>query len=66
MIYGILSVLIFVSILIYLEYRVCKLEQNVKQLKVINDLLIYDFLKRNKKNIKEIKIDKDVTDELFK
>ena len=66
MIYGILSILTFAGILIYLEYRVCKLEQNVKELKVVNDLLIYDFIKRNKKNIKGIKLDKDAIDELFK
>lgn len=29
-------------------------------------MLIYDYLKRNKKNIKTTKIDKDAIDELFK
>lgn len=66
MIYGVLSILLFSGILLYLEYRICKLENKVRDQKVIIDLLIYDFLKRNKKNIKSIKIDKDAIDELFK
>ena len=66
MIYGVLSILLFSGILLYLEYRICKLENKVQDQKVIIDLLIYDFLKRNKKNIKSIKIDKDAIDELFK
>ena len=66
MIYGVLSILLFSGILLYLEYRIYKLENKVQDQKVIIDLLIYDFLKRNKKNIKSIKIDKDAIDELFK
>ena len=66
MIYGVLSILLFSGILIYLEYRIYKLENKVQDQKVIIDLLIYDFLKRNKKNIKSVKIDKDAIDELFK
>ena len=46
-----------------LMLRIINLEDDIK---VINDLLIYDFIKRNKKNIKGIKIDKDAIDELFK
>ena len=64
--YGVLSILLFSGILLYLEYRICKLENKVQYNKVITDLLIYDFLKRNKKNIKSVKIDKDAIDELFK
>lgn len=64
--YGVLSILLFSGILLYLEYRIYKLENKVQDQKVIIDLLIYDFLKRNKKNIKSIKIDKDAIDELFK
>lgn len=66
MIYGVLSILLFSGILLYLEYRICKLQNKVQDQKVIIDLLIYDFLKRNKKNIKSVKIDKDAIDELFK
>lgn len=66
MIYGVLSILLFSGILLYLEYRIYKLENKVQDQKVIIDLLIYDFLKRNKKNIKSVKIDKDTIDELFK
>ena len=66
MIYGVLSILLFSGILLYLEYRIYKLENKVQNQKVIIDLLIYDFLKRNKKNIKSVKIDKDAIDELFK
>lgn len=66
MIYGVLSILLFSGILLYLEYRIYKLENKVQDQKVIIDLLIYDFLKRNKKNIKSVKIDKDAIDELFK
>lgn len=65
MIYGIISILLFSGILLSLEYRICKLERKVNEQKVMNDLLIYDFLKRNK-NIKSVKIDKDAIDELFK
>lgn len=64
--YGVLSILLFSGILLYLEYRICKLQNKVQDQKVIIDLLIYDFLKRNKKNIKSVKIDKDAIDELFK
>lgn len=64
--YGVLSILLFSGILLYLEYRIYKLENKVQDQKVIIDLLIYDFLKRNKKNIKSVKIDKDAIDELFK
>lgn len=64
--YGVLSILLFSGILLYLEYRIYKLENKVQDQKVIIDLLIYDFLKRNKKNIKNVKIDKDAIDELFK
>ena len=66
MFYGVIAILIFAGIILYLDYRICKLERKVHEQKVINDLLIYDFLKRNKKNIKGIKIDKDALDELFK
>lgn len=66
MVYGVISIIIFAGLLIYLDYRICKLERKVQEQKVMNDLLIYDFLKRNKKNIKGIKIDKDAIDELFK
>lgn len=66
MIYGVIAVLVFSGIILYLDYRICKLERQVNKQKVMNDLLIYDFLKRNKKNIKGIKIDKEMVDELFK
>lgn len=66
MVYGVIALLIFTGIILYLDYRICKLERQVQEQKVMNDLLIYDFLKRNKKNIKGIKIDKDAIDELFK
>ena len=66
MVYGVIALLIFTGIILYLDYRICKLERQVHEQKVMNDLLIYDFLKRNKKNIKGIKIDKDAIDELFK
>lgn len=66
MIYGVIAILVFAGIILYLDYRICKLERKVQDQKVISDLLIYDFLKRNKKNIKGIKIDKDAIDELFK
>lgn len=66
MIYGVIAILVFTGIILYLDYRICKLERKVHRQKVMNDLLIYDFLKRNKKNIKGIKIDKGAIDELFK
>lgn len=66
MVYGVIALLIFTGIILYLDYRICKLERQVQEQKVMNDLLIYDFLKRNRKNIKGIKIDKDAIDELFK
>ena len=66
MVYGVIAVFISTGIILYLDYRICKLERKVNEQKVMNDLLIYDFLKRNKKNIKGIKIDKDAIDELFK
>ena len=66
MVYVVISVFISAGIILYLDYRICKLERKVQEQKVMNDLLIYDFLKRNKKNIKGIKIDKDAIDELFK
>lgn len=66
MMYGVIAVLVFAGIIFYLDYRICKLERKVNEQKVMNDLLIYDFLKRNKKNIKGIKIDKEMVDELFK
>lgn len=66
MVYGVISIIIFTGIILYLDYRICKLERKVHEQKVMNDLLIYDFLKRNKKNIKGIKIDKEIVDELFK
>lgn len=49
-----------------LELRVSKLEKKIAKCDTITDLLIYDFIKRNKKNIKGIKLDKDAVDELFK
>lgn len=66
MVYGVIAVFISAAIILYLDYRICKLERKVNEQKVMNDLLIYDFLKRNKKNIKGIKIDKDALNELFK
>lgn len=66
MVYGVIAIIVFASIILYLDYRICKLERKVHEQKVMNDLLIYDFLKRNKKNIKGIKIDKDAIVELFK
>lgn len=66
MVYGVIAILVFAGIILYLDYRICKLERKVNEQKVMNDLLIYDFLKRNKKNIKGIKIDKDALNELFK
>lgn len=66
MIYGVIAILVFAGIILYLDYRICKLERKVKDQEVLNNLLIYDFLKHNKKNIKGIKIDKDAIDELFK
>lgn len=66
MIYGVIAILVFTGIILYLDYRICKLERKVKNQEVLNNLLIYDFLKHNKKNIKGIKIDKDAIDELFK
>lgn len=49
-----------------LELRVGKLEKKIAKCDTITDLLIYDFIKRNKKNIKGMKLDKDAVDELFK
>ena len=66
MVYDVIAILIFAGIILYLDYRIRKLERKVHEQKVMNGLLIYDFLKRNKKNIKGIKIDKDALDELFK
>ena len=67
MIYGVISVLIFVGIIVYLDYRIAKLERNFKQFDVVSHLLIYDYLKRNKKKVKGIKIEGNVNiDELFK
>ena len=66
MVYGVIAILIFAGIILYLDYRICKLERKVHEQKVMNGLLIYDFLKHNKKNIKGIKIDKDALDEIFK
>lgn len=66
MVYGVIAILVFAGIILYLDYRICKLERKVNEQKVMNDLLIYDFLKRNKKNIKGIKIDKDALNDLFK
>lgn len=66
MVYGVIAILIFAGIILYLDYRICKLERKVHKQKVIFNVLIYDFLKRNKKNIKGIKIDKDALDELSK
>lgn len=66
MVYGVIAILVFAGIILYLDYRICKLERKINEQKVMNDLLIYDFLKRNKKNIKGIKIDKDALNELFK
>ena len=66
MVYGVIAILIFAGIILYLDYRICKLERKVHEQNVMNGLLIYDFLKRNKKNIKGNKINKDALDELFK
>lgn len=66
MIYGVLSILLFAGILVWMEYRITKLERMVNQIDTVTHLLIYDYLKRNKKNIKSIKIDKDAINELFK
>lgn len=66
MVYGVIAIIVFAGIILYLDYRICRLERKIQEQKVMNDLLIYDFLKRNKKNIKGIKIDKDALDELFK
>lgn len=66
MIYGIVAVLIFSGILIYLDYRVTKLENHYKDHCLKIDLLIMDYLKRNKKKITGVKIDKDAIDGLFK
>ena len=66
MVYGVIAILVFTGIILYLDYRICKLERKINEQKVMNDLLIYDFLKRNKKNIKGIKIDKDALNDLFK
>lgn len=66
MIYGVIAILVFAGIILHLDYRICKLEKKIQNQEVINNLLIYDFLKHNKKNIKGIKIDKDAIDELFK
>lgn len=67
MIYGILSILLFASILLWMEYRITKLERMVNQVDTITHLLIYDYLKRNKKKVKGIKVEGNVNiDELFK
>lgn len=66
MIYGVIAILVFTGIILYLDYRICKLERKVQDQKVIINVLLCEFLKRNKKNINTIKIDKDAIDELFK
>ena len=67
MIYGILSILIFAGILLSMEYRITKLERIVNQVDIITHILIYDYLKRNKKKVKGIKVEGNVNiDELFK
>ena len=67
MIYGILSILILAGILVWMEYRITKLERMVNQVDTITNLLIYDYLKRNKKKVKGIKVEGNVNiDELFK
>lgn len=53
-------------IVFYYDYKIHKLENEVNNQKTLIDLLIYDYLKRNKKNIKTTKIDRDAIDELFK
>lgn len=67
MIYGILSILTFAGILIWMEYRITKLERVVNQVNISVHLLIYDYLKRNKKKVKGIKVEGNINiDELFK
>ena len=67
MIYGILSILLFAGILLWMEYRIIKLERVVNQVDTITHLLMYDYLKRNKKKVKGIKVEGNVNiDELFK
>ena len=50
----------------WMEYRVSKLERKLNEYDTLTHLLIYDFIKKNKKNIKGIKLDKEIVDELFK
>lgn len=64
MIYGIIAVLILAGIILYLDYRIIKLEAQVKDQCIKVDLLVYDFIKRNKKKVE--KIDRKAIDELFK
>ena len=64
MVYGIVAVIIFTGIILYLDYRICKLERKVADYKVFIDLFLTDFLKRHKN--KSIKLEKDAIDELFK
>lgn len=53
-------------IVFYFDYKIRKLENEINNQKILISMLIYDYLKRNKKNIKTTKINKDVIDELFK
>lgn len=53
-------------IVFYFDYKIRKLENEINNQKILISMLIYDYLKRNKKNIKATKINKDVIDELFK
>ena len=65
----IILIIFVIACVVYLgllELRVSKLEKKIAKCDTITDLLIYDFIKRNKKNIKSIKLDKDAVDELFK
>lgn len=56
MIYGVLSILLFSGILLYLEYRIYKLENKVQDQKVIIDLLIYDFLNAIRRILRVLKL----------
>lgn len=64
MIYGIMAVLILMGIIFYLDYRIIKLEQYIADFNIKIDLLIYDYIKRNKKKVE--KISRKEFDELFK
>lgn len=66
MISGIIAVIIFAGIIFYLDYRICKIEKQINDVSVKTELLIYDFIKRNKKNIKKVNVTKEEFNELFK